>query len=365
MCSICFGEQEGVGIENPSFDAHPSGVDTSVEVEGQTFLRSHPTVDMHAHPGRFFLEGEQSGTALAAQLGTPFMTQAINDIRAGGVTAILFATVADHLLLEQTENGLRAVRDFKPGEAYDDHLRQIRAFRELAAESGLRIGDNIQSVNTAHRDREPLAFLSIEGGDFIEDKLERIQEAHRAGVRTITVVHYRANQIGDTQTEDAVHGGLTGLGKAIIAELEATGIIVDLSHASFATCAAIARVATRPALLSHSNLKQPGQRHPRLIGLELARMVTDSGGLIGAVPAGFDQFSFDDYVDTICYMIDSLGIDHVGIGTDMDYTYRPVLDNYRQWPRLAGSLLRKGLHADELAKVMGGNMLRMLAGAGV
>ena len=89
--------------------------------------------------------------------------------------------------------------------------------------------------------------------------------------------------------------------------------------------------------------------------------MTESGGLVGAVPAGFDQAGFSDYIDTILYMADVLGVDHLAIGTDMDYTFRPVMPDYRSWPRLAGELLLRGLHETEVAKIMGGNWFRLTA----
>jgi membrane dipeptidase len=96
-----------------------------------------------------------------------------------------------------------------------------------------------------------------------------------------------------------------------------------------------------------------------LLGKEHARAVTMAGGVVAAWPSGVALESFDDYVDEILRMIDLLGLDHVAIGTDMDANYRPVLKNYREFPRMADALRRHGLAADELGKILGGNMLRV------
>lgn len=119
-------------------------------------------------------------------------------------------------------------------------------------------------------------------------------------------------------------------------------------------------MATQPMVLSHSNIASTGGSHPRLVSPNIARLIAQTGGLIGCVPAGFAQSSLDDYVDTIFRTIDTIGIDHVAIGTDMDFTYRSVLPSYRDWPALAGTLLARGLAEHEAAKVMGGNAIRIL-----
>lgn len=329
---------------------------------GQAFVRRHLTIDIHAHPGRFFMHGAVE-TPLARELGAPFPERTIADMRIGNVGAAVFALVADHLLLAATARGLRAVREFRPGEAYADYLRQLAVVERLAQAGGLRPAH----AGETSSDMDPFAalpMLSVEGGDFIENRLERIAEARARGVGSITIVHYHTNQIGDTQTETPVHAGITRLGREIIAAMEEAGVVVDLAHASEETCAAVCAIARRPMLISHSNVRRPGQEHPRLISLDHARMVTRAGGVIGAVPAGFDQDRFDDYIDTILYMVDALGADHVAVGTDMDYTFRPVMSSYRDWPRLVGSLLDRGLEDAALAKVMGGNWLRVMGGNG-
>jgi membrane dipeptidase len=90
-------------------------------------------------------------------------------------------------------------------------------------------------------------------------------------------------------------------------------------------------------------------------------VVTEAGGLIGALPAGAGETRFVDYVDTIFRAVDDLGIDHVGVGTDMDFTFKAVLDDYRDWPLVPAALLARGMGSSEVAKVMGGNFLRLFA----
>jgi len=326
---------------------------------GVEFLKRWPTVDIHSHPGRFFMEGAQS-TPFAASFPPPFTETAVRDIGASGVSAVMFAAVSDHLLLELSDEGLQAFREFAPGEAYQDYQRQIRQLKAIVAQGQILGATDSQAVVEGHRHGHATCLFSVEGGDFIEDRLERLAEAYDDGVRAITIIHYNINQIGDTQTEPPRHGGLTALGKSIVAEMNRQGILVDLSHASFEASQQAAEISNRPMLFSHTNLRKPRSTHPRLISLDQARLVTETGGLLGATPAGFGQSTFRQFISTILRMVDAVGVDHVAIGTDLDFTYKPVFTHYRDWSLIPAELLARGMREDEVAKVMGGNFLRLL-----
>ena len=90
-----------------------------------------------------------------------------------------------------------------------------------------------------------------------------------------------------------------------------------------------------------------------------AKLLVETGGIIGAWPAGIGLNNFSDYLDQIFRLIDDVGVDHVAFGTDMDATYKPIFDNYQMTPLLVGSLLKKGLSTVEAAKIFGGNFMRV------
>jgi len=329
---------------------------------GVTFLDRHPSVDVHAHPGRFFLRGLTRQNATTRAMGAPFEAKALADMAAGQVSGVLFNCVSDAVLLEQSPTkGLVAAREFEPGEAWADYQRQIGTLKALVARGDAAPGRDGRDIARAQATHRTACVFAVEGGDFIEDRLDRVHAAHADGVRSITIVHYHPNQIGDPQTEAPRFPGLTPVGKQIVREMNKAGVIVDLAHASLGVTRDAAEISTRPMMISHTNLKRPDVDHPRLISVEHAKLVTNHGGLVGSVPSGIGQKNTADWIASILRLVDAVGIDHVAIGTDMDANYMPVFSDYADWPLIPAALLAHGMAEAEVAKVMGGNFLRVLA----
>jgi membrane dipeptidase len=327
---------------------------------GIAFLDRHPSIDTHSHPGRFFLRNLTFQTPTTRAFGEPFEARTIADLSAGHVSATLIAAVADARLLEPTSTqGLHAGKDFQTGEAYTDYRSQLAQMKALMADHRLIAGLGPADIIKAQHHHVTAAIFAVEGGDFIENKLDRVHEAFHDGVRAITLVHYHINQIGDIQTDPPVHHGLTPLGKSIVREMNQAGIIVDLAHATFEVTQDVLRVSTKPVMVSHTNLATTTANHPRLISSEHAKLVAGAGGIIGSWPSGLGLSSFADYVDAIMRLVDAVGIEHTAIGTDMDANFKPVLRSYRDWSLIPAALLARGMREDEVAKIMGGNFMRI------
>jgi membrane dipeptidase len=139
-------------------------------------------------------------------------------------------------------------------------------------------------------------------------------------------VHYRVNEIGDVQTEELVHGGLTAFGRQVVAECNHLGVIVDCAHATFETTVGVLEVSSQPIMVSHSHLGRAERHHPRLLSAGHAQEVAEAGGLIGAWPSGVTSTSLDDFADEVTRLADLVGVDHVGIGTEMDRRRRGAPD---------------------------------------
>ncbi|NOX52203.1 MAG: hypothetical protein GXP16_16955, partial [Gammaproteobacteria bacterium] len=325
-----------------------------------TFLRSHPCVDVHAHPGRSFMVGMQLDSELSKIIEPGgFEAQRISGMANSGVDAVFAAIVADVKVLGFSGEGIVSVRDFEEGEAFNDFQRQLARFKSVINETSVMQAFTANDIRQAHINQTPTFMLVSEGGDFIEDKLERIAFAYRQGIRSITPLHYRVNGFGDIQTAAPVHNGLTALGKQAIREMNQHGIVIDVSHASEATANGILDASSKPVMLSHSHIAGKIQS-PRFVSLTLAQRVVQNGGLIGAWPAGIGATSLADFVERVIELIDAVGPKHVAIGTDMDANYRPVLTQYSDFIALTAGLMSRGLAEDDIAAVLGGNILRVL-----
>ena len=320
-----------------------------------------PWIDVHGHAGRCFLAGLEDGNPLVAQLGGPDVATALSAAHTAGLAAITLATVADLLVLSPDATvGLRARRPFRPGEAYADHRRQLDAIGRAVADAGVSVAVTAQNIERAVAGGKTAVLVTCEGGDFLEGRLDRLAEAHAAGASALTLVHYRVNEIGDVQTEPPVHAGLTDFGRAVVTECNRLGMIVDCSHATFATTLGVLEHSTRPVMISHSHLDHHDRSHPRLLSTEHARAVADAGGLIGAWPSGVTSTSIGDFADEVGRLAELVGADHVAIGTDMDANYRPVLRSYEEFAELPALLAERGFSESEAGQILGGNALGLL-----
>ena len=324
-----------------------------------------PRVDVHAHPGRCFLGGIPDADPARAVLGSDDAVAGFRGAEEAGMSAVSFATVADLRVLQLVENRFAAAREFAPGEAYADHQRQLDAILDVARRVDATIVSGAEDVIRLHSTGRTGLLVTCEGADFVEDgpdadAFERVHAAHAVGVRSITIVHYRQNRYGDLQTEPPFHRGLSTAGRELVGVMNDLGMIVDLAHASFETTIEAVAVSRHPVMISHSHLAGPRSDHPRLVTDEHARAVSDAGGLIGAWPSGVVSETLDDFVDEVVRLVDLVGVEHVAIGTDLDANFRPVLTEYRQFDDLDGGLAARGLGAEDIDRVLGGNAVDLI-----
>src|SRR5215469_1678428 len=114
---------------------------------------SGPWIDLHSHAGRCFLAGLPAGHPMVASLGAASVSDAVRDAAAAGMTALVLATVSDFALLRPDPvTGLRAHRDFRPGEAHADHRRQLDGLRQAVAAAGAQVATSAADVDRAARD---------------------------------------------------------------------------------------------------------------------------------------------------------------------------------------------------------------------
>ena len=209
--------------------------------------------------------------------------------------------------------------------------------------------------------RGRVAIMSVEGGDFLEGRLENVDKAYDRGVRSIQLVHYRINELGDIQTEPPVHNGLTPFGRDVIREMNRLGMLIDLAHAPYPVVKGAMDASARPMLVSHTNIEDY-TGYARFVSREHARLVAGGGGVLGAWPISIRPAGFTTFIDHIKRMVDAVGVDHVAIGTDLaGVSPRAALfTDWAEWPSIPAALLDRGFARHEVAAIMGGNMRRLL-----
>lgn len=302
-------------------------------------------------------------------------------LRTGGVAAANF-TVA------HTHGGLR------------DALAELGAWRRRisAPGSGWRLVLAAGDIPAAQAEGSTGIILGWQNTLPFASNLERVGAFHAIGLRVAQLTHNEANFAGDGCAEKR-NGGLTAFGRELVAEMNAAGVAIDLSHCGDATAAEAARVSRRPVLLTHSNAKSV---HDRVRNKDDAaiRAVAGSGGVVGLSIHGFMNWdgdpkhppSLDGWVDHVRYVAQIAGIEHVGIGTDFaavqdDALVQAILDRNRDhyraanayaqafgnssagrypagvsgprnFPRLIEALERAGFTDGQVDAIAGGNFLR-------
>jgi membrane dipeptidase len=318
-------------------------------------LRKSISVDVHTHGG---------ATGITSQ--APPNDALANGMRAGALAVACLADVPDVPLLGTNKAGvLAALRKPKPGELYKYHLGRLAWADEMVAKHGLRRALSAADLVAAHAAGQPAIVGDVEGLDFLEKKLERLEQAHQRGVRHIQLVHYTPNDIGDFQTGIVTHQGLTPFGAEVIRACHRLGFVCDVAHATEDMVKQAVKVATKPLLLSHTALsgsRAMGPKTPlagRQISPDHARAIAETGGAIGI----WHFFpSIEKYVDGLKEMVDIVGADHVCIGTDQQVP-PGCLQDYSQWVQLVAAMLRGGFPPEEAAKIAGGNYMRIFRAA--
>ena len=342
--------------------AAPKADDGDFLQQARDLLRANPAIDIHAHPGRTFgRDAENLSPALKMMAsGGPSEDRVFAEMREGQLSAASFAVVADVQVLSVVSGGgLGAARDFKPGEARESYARQIANMHRVLGGLGATFVKEPGDFRRIQTKKGIGAFLTVEGADFLAGDIANVGGAFADGVRSITLVHYRPNEVGDVQTAAPVTGGLSGFGGDVIREMDRLGMVVDLAHASEATVAAAMKVCSRPVMCSHTHVEGRGASHPRFISEGMAKEICSRGGIIGAWPAGIGMTTLDEYVGRIIDLAEVLGPEHVSLGTDMDANFMPVMTSYTQLPELVAKLLERGYGRTNAAGFVGGNFLRV------
>ncbi|MCA8941262.1 MAG: dipeptidase [Planctomycetes bacterium] len=266
-------------------------------------------------------------------------------------------------------------------------------------------------VRRIHASGKLVCCIGIENGSPMGDDLGNIREFWERGARYMSITHNDHNQLGDSHTPpEPLHGGLTELGRAAVAEMNRVGIMVDISHASKQTALDVIECSRAPVIASHSGARAICD-HTRNLDDETLRALAENGGVVQCVAlddfvkdqrarnAEFQKLADDlgmrsqwglrgayangdldseaharyrqilahypaanvsDFVDHIDHVVKTIGIDHVAIASDFDGG--GGIDGWNRADETFNvtlELVRRGYTEDEIAKIWSGNTLRL------
>jgi len=322
----------------------------SSQAAGRALLDEVVSVDVHTHP------------ALFQTYSRTTIDEHARAVEAGKLGGAFLAAVGDGAALSIRPDGSPyAAREPGAGVLFASAWRQLDVLDRHAGVLGMRRmlrGPDLAAAAAAHG---RVAIMAVEGGDFLEGRLENVHKAYDRGVRSIQLVHYRINELGDIQTEPPVHQGLTPFGRDVVREMNRLGMLIDLAHAPYPVVKGAMDASERPMLVSHTII-QDYTGYARFVSREHARLVAGAGGVLGAWPISIRRAGFAAFIEHIKRMVDVVGMDHVAIGTDLaGVSPRAALfTDWAEWPSIPAALLDRGLARREVAQIMGGNMRRLL-----
>ena len=322
-------------------------------------------------------------------------------MKEGGLDGVFFAVFVGQGSRDSMGNAHAMAEANETIDSIKSMLKKYPEEMELAVHSGdlKRISDKGKRA----------IFLGMENGYPLGNDLSLIDKYYADGVRYITLVHTRTNDICDSSNDSLEHNGVTEFGKEVIAKMNDLGIMIDVSHASDKSFEDVIELSTAPVIASHSCSRAMCD-NPRNLTDEMLLQLKDNGGVIqmcilsayvkdpapnpardsakklvyathgnyyeldeaGKSAFLVDWFQVDvdfpailatvsDVVDHIDHIVEVAGIDHVGIGTDFDGG-GGVADCYdvSEMGNITLELVRRGYSKEDIFKIWGGNLMRVL-----
>ncbi|MBX3277046.1 MAG: dipeptidase [Acidobacteria bacterium] len=332
----------------------------------------------------------------------------IDRIRKGGLNAQFFAVYVGREFVNKkaAEGGGAARRALDMIDVVYEQVRRHPDTFEMAYTSG--------DIRRIVRAGKVAALMGIEGGHAIEDSLHALRMFHRLGIRYMTLTHTNTNNWADSEGDLSNprvkhHGGLTDFGREVVREMNRIGMMVDISHVADATFADVIETTAAPVIASHSSARAIGN-HTRNLNDDQLRAIAKNGGVVmvnfydgfidpNKAPVTFRARALNDelaakypndpkraaeelrqwraansvqgktplsvLLDHFEHIIKVAGIDHVGMGADLDGI--PIdgtpegIEDVSKLPVLTYELLKRGYSEADVKKVLGENLLRVMA----
>jgi len=287
-------------------------------------------------------------------------------LREGGLKAVCLAAYIPQTVLAPAERQAAWER----AQAMLGVINGLSGPGVVVCRTAAAVKDAVSSGNVA-------IVPAVENGHALGGDIFRISALAALGVRYMTLTHNGHNDLADAAiplpasgNDRSLHQGLSPLGREAIASMNAYGIVVDVSHAAKTTMMQATEISALPIVASHSCARTLCD-HPRNLDDEQLLRLRDTGGVIQItamssflVPAATGKAHVADLARHVRYVADLIGVDHVGVSSDFDGGGRiQGWADAGQSPAVTEALVRQGFSETELAKIWGGNFLRVLTQA--
>lgn len=301
----------------------------------------------------------------------------------------------------------------EPREQIKQTLEEIDLIRAIVARypRTFELAVTAADVRRIHKAGRIASLIGVEGGNQIDNSFSVLRAYKALGAGYLTLTHSRTIEWADSATDNPRHGGLTPFGRAVVHELNRLGMLVDLSHVSEDVMKDALRVSKAPVIFSHSGARAVDD-HPRDVSDAVLKLVAANGGVVmvnfarayvsdayrlweaeetaekarlASPPFGglyigqpdkaaaalavwerahpAPRVTLADVADHIDHIAKVAGVDHVGIGSDYDGVDNSLpegLESVADYPALLAEMLRRGWSDANVAKLAGGNVLRVM-----
>ena len=258
--------------------------------------------------------------------------------------------------------------------ARDNAMAKFDAIDRLVsvyAPDQIELALNSDDVYRIHKKGKKVAMIGVENAYPMGLDTSNVRKYWEKGARYVSLSHNGHSQFSDSNTGEFdgifLHNGLSELGKEMVYLLNYYGIMIDISHPSKEAIRQMIELSKAPVMASHSSARAL-RDHPRNLDDEQLEWVKENGGVVQTTALGAfltdrkdPPPNLEDFVDHIDYMVNKIGLEHVGISSDFDGG--GGVDGWKdasETMNVTAKLRKRGYSEEEIAKLWGGNLLRVM-----